>query len=251
MRVANEGGPFAMIPDPIRREATAARAPLDADGAWVEVLRPARSQVPRPALFLDRDGTIIEEVGFISRAEDVRLIAGAADVIAAANRAGVAVVIVTNQSGIARSLFAWADFAAVQARMLSELAQAGAFIDAVLACPHHRDGRAPYNHPDHPDRKPNPGLVHRAAGLLPIALAQSWLIGDRGSDIIAAARAGLAGGLLVATGVGAQPSEREAALQQRSSGRFEVILGGSIATALARLPLFGGDTLGNVTPPAV
>jgi D-glycero-D-manno-heptose 1,7-bisphosphate phosphatase len=210
-----------------------------------------RSQAPRPALFLDRDGTIIEEVGFIRWAEDVRLIAGATDVIAAANRNGVAVVIVTNQSGIARARFDWADFAAVQARMLSELAQGGAFIDAVLACPHHRDGRAPYNHPDHPDRKPNPGLVRRAAGLLPIALAQSWLIGDRASDIIAAARAGLGGGMLVATGVGAHPSEREAALQQRSVGRFEVILGGSIATALARLPLFGGDNLGKAVPPAV
>jgi len=210
-----------------------------------------RVQAPRPALFLDRDGTIIEEVGFISRAEEVRLIPGAAEVIASANRNEVAVVIVTNQSGIARSLFEWADFAAVQARMLAELAKAGAFIDAVLACPHHPSGRAPYNHPDHPDRKPNPGLVRRAAGLLPIALAQSWLIGDRASDIIAAARAGLAGGLLVATGVGSRPSEQQAALQQQSVGRFEVILGGSIATALARLPLFGGDNLGNVAPPAV
>lgn len=240
-----------MTPDPFRPEAVAAGVPLDAGGAWVEVLRPARSQALRPALFLDRDGTIIEEVGFISQADDVRLIVGAADVIAAANRRGIAVVIVTNQSGIARSLFDWADFAAVQARMLTELAAAGAFIDAVLACPHHRDGRAPYNHPDHPDRKPNPGLVRRAAGLLPISLAQSWLIGDRASDIIAAARAGLAGGLLVATGVGAEPSEREAALQQRSAGQFEVILGGSIATALDRLPLFGGGNLGEVVPPSV
>ena len=240
-----------MASDPPVGDATTAGVPLDADGAWVEILRPMRSQAPRPALFLDRDGTIIEEVGFISRAEEVRLIPGAAEVIASANRNEVAVVIVTNQSGIARSLFEWADFAAVQARMLTELAEAGAFIDAVLACPHHRSGRAPYNHPDHPDRKPNPGLVHRAAGLLPIALAQSWLIGDRASDIIAAARAGLAGGLLVATGVGSRPSEQQAALQQQSVGRFEVILGGSIATALARLPLFGGDNLGNVAPPAV
>ena len=240
-----------MASDPAGGGATTTAVPLDADGAWVEILRPTRSQAPRPALFLDRDGTIIEEVGFISRAEEVRLIPGAAEVIASANRNEVAVVIVTNQSGIARSLFEWADFAAVQARMLTELADAGAFIDAVLACPHHPSGRAPYNHPDHPDRKPNPGLVRRAAGLLPIALAHSWLIGDRASDIIAAARAGLAGGLLVATGVGSRPSEREAALQQQSVGRFEVILGGSIATALARLPLFGGDNLGNVAPPAV
>ncbi len=240
-----------MASDPSSAGATTTAVPVGADGAWVEVLRPTRLQAQRPALFLDRDGTIIEEVGFISRAEDVRLIAGAAEVIASANRSGVAVVIVTNQSGIARSLFEWADFGAVQARMLTELAEAGAFIDAVLACPHHRDGRAPYNHPDHPDRKPNPGLVRRAAGLLPIALDQSWLIGDRASDIIAAARAGLAGGLLVATGVGARPSEQEAALQQRSFGRFEVILGSSIATALARLPLFGGDNLGKLTPSAV
>ena len=241
-----------MTPDPFRREATAAGAPLDAAGTWVEVLRPPSSPAPRPALFLDRDGTIIEEVGFISRPEDVRIIPGAAEVIAAANRRAVTVVVVTNQSGIGRSLFGWSDFAAVQERMLAELGRAGALIDAVLACPHHRDGIAPYTHPDHPDRKPNPGLILRSADVFPLALAASWLIGDRATDIAAAARAGLAGGVLVETGVGGAAAEREAALQQRSAGRFEVILGGSIRTALA-LPLFRGDgvSVGDVAFPPV
>lgn len=210
------------------------------DGIWEQVLTSQRGVTARPALFCDRDGTIVEEVGYLHRPADVALIAGAAAVLARANRLGLAVVIVTNQSGIGRGLYGWREFAAVQERMLALLAGGGARVDAVFACPHHAAARPPYAHPDHPDRKPNPGLIHRAATRLGLALQPSWLIGDRATDVVAARRAGLAGALLVATGAGSGESERRTALAQGSDGRFKVTLAGSIVAASMLLDLLGG-----------
>ena len=124
----------------------------------------ARHSALRPALFLDRDGVIVEEVGHLRRAEDVRLIAGAAEVIAAANRAGMPVVVVSNQSGIGRGSVRLAGFRGRSAAdCLEMLAARGAFIDAVLACPYHAEAEPPYRHPDHPARKPNAGMILAAA----------------------------------------------------------------------------------------
>lgn len=217
-----------------------AQAALGADGVWQQVLRRSAAPAPRAALFCDRDGTIVEEVGYLHRVTDVRLIAGAADVIARANRLGVAVVIVTNQSGIGRGLYGWGEFAAVQERVLDALAAAGAYVDAVFACAHHPQALPPYAHPDHPDRKPNPGLLHRAAACLGLALQPSWLIGDRASDVVAARRAGLAGALLVATGAGSAACERRMALDQRGQAGFAVALVPSIGHAAALIDLLGG-----------
>ncbi len=188
----------------------------------------------RPALFLDRDGTIVEEVGHLRRPEDVRLIPGAAAVIARANGLGVPVIVVTNQSGIGRGLFGWAELLAVEERIESLLAERGARIDAVLACPFHRDGRAPFQHPDHPARKPNPGLLRRAGEALAVDLAGSWIIGDRAGDVAAGRAAGLAGGMHVATGWGSEPGEREAA--RAFSCGYRVLEAASIADALDALP---------------
>ncbi len=95
---------------------------IDAEGVWTQVLEsPGRG---RAALFLDRDGVVIEEGHYLSRADDVRVIPGAHQVISAANGLGVPVVIVTNQGGIGRGYYGWDDFAAIQERMLDELAAA-------------------------------------------------------------------------------------------------------------------------------
>lgn len=188
----------------------------------------------RPALFLDRDGTIVEEVGHLRRPEDVRLIPGAAEVIARANARQIPVIVVTNQSGIGRGLFGWADLVAVENRIESELAARGARIDAVLACPFHRDGRPPYRHPDHPARKPNAGLLLHAQSAFAVDLAVSWIIGDRAGDIGAGRAAGLAGGMHMATGCGRDAGEREGA---RACGGYRVLEAASIAEALASLPL--------------
>jgi D-glycero-D-manno-heptose 1,7-bisphosphate phosphatase len=209
---------------------------VDDQGVWSEVLRSPRTSARRPAVFFDRDGVIVEEVGHLQRAEDVRLIAGAASVISAANRAGIPVVVVSNQSGIGRGLFGWQDFGAVQQRMLEMLQEEGALIDAVLACPHHADAEPPYRHPDHPSRKPNAGMILAASRLLPVDLAASWIIGDRATDLSAGRNAGLGGGLLVLTGCGDRLGELEAA-QRLAGASFRVFAGPSVAAALTLIPL--------------
>jgi D-glycero-D-manno-heptose 1,7-bisphosphate phosphatase len=177
---------------------------VGSDHVWCEILRPravARLR-GRPALFLDRDGVLVEEVGYLHRPADVRLNPGTARAVALANQRGLAVVVVTNQAGVGRGLYGWPDFAATQARIQSELAATGAVLDMVLACPFHRDARPPYRHPDHPDRKPRPGMLRRADAALGLDLGGSWIVGDRASDLAAGRAAGLAGGLHLDSGQG-------------------------------------------------
>jgi D-glycero-D-manno-heptose 1,7-bisphosphate phosphatase len=213
---------------------------VDASGIWVEIrIEPALAR-QRPALFLDRDGVIVDEVGFLSRADDVRLRPGAASLIAAANRRRVPVVVVSNQSGIGRRYYGWADFQAVQARIELLLAAAGAHVDAVLACPFHADAPPPYDHPDHPDRKPRPGMLLRAARVLTLDMATSWIVGDRATDIMAGRNAGLAGGVLVVeAGVDTGDSERRNASAAAVDGVYTVMFVASAEAIPARLPLFG------------
>jgi D-glycero-D-manno-heptose 1,7-bisphosphate phosphatase len=206
--------------------------PLDAEGVWCDLSSCCNRG--GPALFLDRDGVVVEEVDYLHRIEDIALCAAAAAVISAANAKAIPVVLVTNQAGIGRGYYGWAEFHAVQEAILSVIAQEGAHIDAVYACPHHRDGQGAFAHPDHPARKPNPGMLQRAAAALDIDMARSWLVGDRAGDVEAAKRAGLAGALHVLTGYG--QAERAAALAL-SGPRFDVRAAASIAEALT-LPLF-------------
>lgn len=207
--------------------------PLVDDGTWCEVKPHVDPTVTagKPALFLDRDGVVVEEVIYLHKPDEVALIAGAARVIAAANLAGVPVVLVTNQSGVGRGYYTWADFQATQARVEAELAEQGARLDMVVACPYTPGGEGPYRHPDHPDRKPNPGMLLRGARCLGLDLARSCIVGDRGLDIRAGRRAGLAGGLHVATGFGGLSEEREAALAEAVPD-YRVRTGESIAAAL-------------------
>lgn len=150
----------------------------------------------RPAVFLDRDGVLIEDVGYPHRDEHLRLIPGAAEAVRRWNAAGLVTVVVTNQSGVGRGMFSLEQMEAFNALMLARLADAGARIDAVYACPFHAEAiDARWRHPDHPDRKPNPGMILRAAHDLDLDLGRSFLIGDRGSDLEAARRAGVRGHL--------------------------------------------------------
>jgi D-glycero-D-manno-heptose 1,7-bisphosphate phosphatase len=181
-------------------------------------------------LFLDRDGVVVADTAYLHRVEDIALIPGAVAVIAAANRRGVAVVLVTNQAGIGRGYYGWDDFVAVQNAIASRLETAGARLDAVYACPHHPHGSGAFHHLDHPARKPNPGMILRAASDLALDLRRSWLVGDKASDLEAAKRAGLAGGQLVMTGYGETERPRAVAL---AAADFEVRFGQSIAEALS------------------
>lgn len=173
------------------------------DGIYLSVHPDARpAATPRPALFLDRDGVIVELVDYLHRSVDARLVAGAAEAIAAFNRAGVPVVVVSNQSGIGRGYFDWADFVLTEQEIARRLAESGAHLDGVLACPFYAGGVEPHAHPDHPCRKPNPGMFLLARERLKLDLGASWLVGDNISDVDAAARAGLAGAIHVRTGHG-------------------------------------------------
>jgi D-glycero-D-manno-heptose 1,7-bisphosphate phosphatase len=205
---------------------------IDEEGVWCQTFSPRGPA--RPALFLDRDGVVLVEIAHLSRAEDTALIPGAAEIIAAANRRSIPVVLVTNQGGIALGLYGWADFLAVQEAMIEALAKGGARLDAVYAAPHHPDGRPPYRHPNHPARKPNPGMLFRARDALGLELDRSWLLGDKASDIEAARNAGCAGGLHLLTGWGPEHRARAAAL---AGPGFELRLGASIRDAAPLLPL--------------
>lgn len=147
----------------------------------------------RPAVFFDRDGVLnLDEAGYTYRVEDLVWTPGAMAAVRAVNDAGWAAVVVTNQSGVARGYYDEAAVAAFHARMQAELAEAGARIDAFHACFHHPEAaEARWRHPDHPDRKPNPGMLLRAAAELGLDLPRSVLIGDRQSDLEAARRAGV------------------------------------------------------------
>lgn len=150
---------------------------------------------PKPALFLDRDGVINEEVNGAHSAQDIQLIAGAAAAIGAANRAGMPVICVTNQPDIAKGLMDWNDLRAVNAEIDRQLAKEGsAYIDDVFACPHHPErgweGEVPELKIECDCRKPRDGLLKRAAETHNIDLCRSWLIGDRYCDVAAGLSAG-------------------------------------------------------------
>jgi len=160
-------------------------------GLWVQPLSDLDAFRGRPALFLDRDGTINVDTGYPSDPGKIVLLPGILPAIHAANAAGLASVIVTNQSGVARGLFGWAGFEAVNRRVVELLAAEGCRIDLVLACAYHEDGKGNLAVADHPMRKPNPGMILRAAEIAGLDLARSIMVGDRESDVEAGRRAGL------------------------------------------------------------
>jgi len=150
----------------------------------------------RRAAFLDRDGTIMVERGFLADPTGVELITGAAGALRALRDAGYALVVVTNQSGIARGYYGLEEFRAVQARLEEVLAAEGIRLDGVYLCPHHPDVGEPCD-----CRKPRTGLYRQAAAELGLDLAHSLFIGDRLSDVQAAQQLG-GTGILLRTGYG-------------------------------------------------
>jgi D-glycero-D-manno-heptose 1,7-bisphosphate phosphatase len=148
----------------------------------------------RPAVFLDRDGTVNEEMGYINHLSRFVLLPQAIPAIRRLNDAGLPVVLITNQSGVVRGYYSSALVAEVHRYLHELLATGGAHLDAIYACLHGpRDGCA--------CRKPQPGLVLQAARELALDLKRSYLVGDRYKDLETAARAGVQG-ILVLTGYG-------------------------------------------------
>jgi D-glycero-D-manno-heptose 1,7-bisphosphate phosphatase len=148
----------------------------------------------RAAVLLDRDGVLNVDHGYIGGPERLEWVPGARQAVAALNRSGVLVIVVTNQSGVARGMFDLAAVEALHALMRADLAADDARIDAFYLCPYHAEARVEaFRHPDHPDRKPNPGMILRAIADWDIDPARALMIGDKDSDIEAARRAGVAG----------------------------------------------------------
>ena len=155
----------------------------------------------RRAVFMDRDGTISEEVGYVNHVSRYRVFPFAARAVRTLNEAGWLAVLVTNQAGVARGYFKEEMIGEVHKVLASELERGGARLDAVYYCPHHPSvGEPPYRF-DCDCRKPRPGLLLRAADELGLDLSRCWMVGDRYSDTELARNAG-ARSALVLTGYG-------------------------------------------------
>ena len=158
----------------------------------------------RPAVFLDRDGTLIEDPGYLSDPTMVRLLPGVAAALQELASAGFALVVITNQSGIGQGLYSSADFLAVQLEVEQQLLAQGVTLDLVLHCPHTADAGCQC-------RKPGTALHREAAARLDLDTTRSWCIGDRPGDLLPAKQ--LHGrAILVRTGVGARHTAEAAAL---------------------------------------
>jgi D-glycero-D-manno-heptose 1,7-bisphosphate phosphatase len=179
---------------------------------------------------------LVDEVGYLHRPGDVRLLPGAAELVRAANKSGVIVVVVTNQAGIGRGYYGWADFEAVRRRIDDLLEAEHVRLDAVYACPFHPAALEPYRHASHPGRKPGPGMLIRAASDLGIDLAASWIVGDVVEDIEAGRSAGLAGAVHVRSGHGERDRDRVAG---GSWSGFDVRFAEDPGEVVGRIPILG------------
>lgn len=162
-----------------------------------------------PAIFMDRDGTVSHEVGYLNHASRFRLFPWTVDAVRHINRAGWLAVLVTNQAGVARGYFPESMVEEVHARLRGALEAGGARFDAIYYCPHHPSvGEAPYRK-DCDCRKPRPGMLRRAEAELHADLSRSWVVGDRHGDLQLAWKVG-ARAALVKTGYGLGEVEYEA-----------------------------------------
>jgi D-glycero-D-manno-heptose 1,7-bisphosphate phosphatase len=152
----------------------------------------------RRCVFLDRDGTILSDPGYLGDPAGVELLPGVPDALRALERAGFALVVCTNQSGIARGRYGVADYERVARRAEEALAAEGVSLLASYFCPFHPEGTVPELARDHEDRKPSPGMWLRAARDHGIDLARSYTVGDGERDVVAGKRAGTTAVLLAA-----------------------------------------------------
>jgi D-glycero-D-manno-heptose 1,7-bisphosphate phosphatase len=160
----------------------------------------------RPAVFLDRDGTINREVNYLRRPQDVEILPGAAEAILRLNAAGFWVVVISNQSGLARGYFDEGDLALVQLEINRRLKAIGARVDAWYFCPHHPEGVVEDLALACECRKPGIGLIRQAAAEIALTLEGSFMVGDRLLDVACGRRAGLTS-ILVQSGHDDWPPE--------------------------------------------
>lgn len=147
---------------------------------------------PEKAVFLDRDGVLNHDSGYVFRTSDLQILPGVPQTLLALKNAGYLLVVITNQSGVARGMFSLSDVESFHRYMRAEIVrQGGPELDAIYTCPHHPDGTVPEFAVKCSCRKPGPGLLLRASREHGIDLATSWMIGDKDSDAAAARAAGV------------------------------------------------------------
>lgn len=159
------------------------------------------------AVFLDRDGVIVVDDGYVHRVEDFRFVPGSALALQRLQAAGWRLVVVTNQSGLARGLYSPDDYERFTAHLHEQLHAVGVRLDAVLHCPHLPDAAVDAYRLACDCRKPAPGMLLRAARELAIDLARSVIVGDRLSDVQAGRAAGIGQCVLVRSGHALEPAE--------------------------------------------
>jgi D-glycero-D-manno-heptose 1,7-bisphosphate phosphatase len=186
----------------------------------------------KSAVFLDRDGVVIEDGHYLGDSSRIRLVPGSAEAIAALNQAGWLVVIVTNQSGVARGVFTIESVDEVHMQLSELLRGFGAKVDAYRFCPHHPEALNPEYRLACDCRKPRPGMLLSAARELGVELESSWMIGDRTTDLEAGVAAGCRT-VLVRTGYG---SDVNAAALDRAKLRLELVAT-DLADAVDKLDL--------------
>ena len=147
----------------------------------------------KPAIFLDRDGVINEDTGYVSQVDDFHFLPGVIEALQLLKKKGYQLIVVTNQSGIARNYYTEDDMHALHDWMQARLAEKGAQIDRIYFCPFHEEGENLRYRKDSFDRKPKPGMLLRAMADFPVKREASFLIGDKDADIEAAKAAGVAG----------------------------------------------------------
>jgi len=145
---------------------------------------------PRDAVFVDRDGTLIEDVGYIRDANDLRVLAGVPEALSIFDSAGFSIVVVSNQAGLARGRVTEQQFQAVHQRFVAEMERLGVRLDGCYYCPYLADGSVTAYRKDSDSRKPAPGMLLLAASRLAVRLPLSWMIGDKWDDV----RAGISAG---------------------------------------------------------
>jgi D-glycero-D-manno-heptose 1,7-bisphosphate phosphatase len=190
----------------------------------------------RPAIFLDRDGTLSHEVGYVNHLSRFRLLPYAVEAVRAINRSGRLAVVVTNQAGVARGYFPEALIQEVHAHLRAVMEGGGARLDGIYVCPHHPTAGEPPYRQDCECRKPRPGLVRQAAAELGADLARSWVIGDRHADLELAWAAGTRAAL-VKTGYG----RGELAWHQASWARPPDLVAEHVLEAVERILALDGD----------
>lgn len=243
-------GPRSDVPDP--------RPPTPGSGPRSEVRGP-RSEVPnpqppvpdprssaRPAAFLDRDGTIIEDLGYLGDPAQIRLIPGAVEALRALQGAGFRLVLITNQAGVARGLITEEDVRRVNDALVARLGEAGIRLDGVYYCPHHPEHGPPEYRVQCECRKPGPGMIRRAATEANLDPARSVIIGDHSTDAaVARAFPGMRGVLLL-TGHGAGQAEKIARGEVERPDHVAADLAAAVQWVLTN----GKEPHGVVTPSA-